>query len=90
MKKSVLVKQRPGGEIPTEILADNIKSISESMKKLRSGRLNDRALHLLIQHAAPKVGGDLTEVSNVQDQMSDAHKECAAAIRALKHNVVEK
>lgn len=29
----------------------------------------------------------LTEVSGIQDQMSDTHKECAAAIRALKHKI---
>jgi hypothetical protein len=51
------VKQVPEKEIPTEVLATSIVSISEGIKKLRAGRLTDRALWLLIQDAAPSVGG---------------------------------
>lgn len=45
------VKQPEGEEIATEVIADAIVAISDGMKRLRSGRLNDRALVLLIQHA---------------------------------------
>ncbi len=52
-------------DVPTEVLADSIVSIAQSMKKLRAGRLTDKALFLLIQHAAPKpshgVGGQVTQ-----------------------------
>ena len=44
-------------EVPTEVLASSIKAIAEGVRKLRSGRLNDRALFLLIQDAAPATGG---------------------------------
>jgi hypothetical protein len=44
-------------EVPTEVLATSIIAISEGMRKLRSGRLTDRALFLLLQDAAPSVGG---------------------------------
>jgi hypothetical protein len=44
-------------EVPTEVLADAIVSIAGGIKSLRSGRLNDDALFLLIQHAAPTVRG---------------------------------
>lgn len=40
-------------EVPTEVIASAIVSISEGIKKMRSGRLTDKALILLIQHAAP-------------------------------------
>lgn len=50
----VVVKQEPGNEVPTELIAHCILVIAEGVRKLRSGRLNDRALHLLIQHAAPE------------------------------------
>lgn len=51
------VKQKPENEVPTEVLASSIVEISNGIKKLRSGRLNDRALFLLIQDAAPNGGG---------------------------------
>lgn len=38
-------------ETPTEIMADAIVTISAGVKKLRTGRLNDDALILLIQNA---------------------------------------
>lgn len=50
--RAVTVKQTEE-EIPTEVMASAIVSISQGIKKLRSGRLKDRALYLLIQHAAP-------------------------------------
>ena len=43
-------------EVATEVLADSIVAISQGIKKLRMGRLNDRALLLLIQDAAPTIG----------------------------------
>ncbi len=39
-------------EIPTEVIADSIQQISDGMKRLRAGRLNDRAIILLIHHAS--------------------------------------
>lgn len=53
----VAVKQTPEKEVPTEVLTESIVAISSGLKKLRSGRLTDRALYLLVQDAAPSVGG---------------------------------
>ena len=53
MRRPILVKQVEP-EVPTEILAEAIVSISASIKKLREGPLNDKALMLLIQHATPR------------------------------------
>lgn len=53
----VSVKQTPEREVPTEVLAASIVSISEGIKRLRAGRLTDRALYLLIQDASPNIGG---------------------------------
>lgn len=55
--KTIAVKQRPDEEVPTEVLAQEIVALSAGIKKLRAGRLNDRALHLLIQNAAPSIAG---------------------------------
>ena len=49
----VIVTQKEGEEIATEVLATEIATIAQGIRKLRGGRLNDRALVLLIQHAAP-------------------------------------
>ena len=51
--KKVTIKQVPEAEVPIEILADSIVAIAAGIRKLRTGRLNDRALFLLIQNAAP-------------------------------------
>lgn len=53
--KKVTVTQPPEkeDEVPTEIIASAIVAISAGVKKLRSGRLTDKALILLIQHACP-------------------------------------
>lgn len=53
--KNVGVKQpiEKDEEVPTEIIASAIVAISAGIKKLKSGRLNDKALIMLIQHAAP-------------------------------------
>lgn len=48
-KEKVKVTQEVGNEVPTEVLAKSIVEISNSMKKLRSTKLNDKALLVLIQ-----------------------------------------
>lgn len=54
MKKTI-VKQVEGSEVPVEVIAQAVLSISQGIKKLRTGPLNDYALVLLIQHACPPV-----------------------------------
>lgn len=39
--------------MPVEIIAESIKAISDGIRRLRGGPLNDKAILLLIQHAAP-------------------------------------
>jgi hypothetical protein len=51
--RKVKVVQNPENEIPLEVLATSIKDISEGIRKLNAGPLNEKALLLLIQHAAP-------------------------------------
>lgn len=54
-KTEVKVIQDEENVVTVEVLADAIKSISDGIKKLRGGRLNDEALIMLIQHATPSV-----------------------------------
>lgn len=53
-------------ETTIDILADSIKSISDGMKKLRSGRLNQKALVLLIQHASPAPNRDGKRIGSLE------------------------
>lgn len=57
------VMHNPEKEVPTEVLAESIVSMAAGIRKLRAGRLNDNALHLLIQNAAPSVGRGYTPLS---------------------------
>jgi len=41
-------------DTPVEIIAESIKTVADGVRKLRAGPLSDRALLLLIQHAAPR------------------------------------
>lgn len=55
MQKKLAVKLDDGATV--EVLATEISRISSGIKALRAGPLNERALLLLIQHAAPNPGG---------------------------------
>lgn len=55
--KKVTVKQGEDEQVPVDVIASSIKAISEGVSKLMSGSLNEKAVVLLIQHAAPNVGG---------------------------------
>ena len=56
MIKHLVLKQDAEKPVPVEVLAASIQALSEGIRKLRSGPLNDRCLYLLIQHAAPSYG----------------------------------
>lgn len=58
------IAQKPGDEVPTEILASAIREISEGMRKMRAGRLNDRALILLIHDVCKVSKTDIKYVIN--------------------------
>lgn len=66
---AVVVKQDQEKPVPTEIMAKAIVDISEGVKKLRAGPLTDKALLLLIQHAAPTKGysGQRYGISEIKD-----------------------
>jgi hypothetical protein len=53
----VTVTQDKEKEVPTEIIAASIQAISEGVRKMKAGRLNDKALVLLIQNASPACSG---------------------------------
>lgn len=77
MRKAV-VKQTEV-EIPVEVIANDIRAISEGVRRLRSGSLNDHALLLLIQHAAPTFRGkyigikDIRTVLNAMESLEETY-----------------
>lgn len=62
--KNVVVKQNQEQPVPTEILAESIQAIADGMRKIRQGRLNDRALTVLLKDAT---GVPLYEIKRVLD-----------------------
>ena len=66
MIKHVVLKQDTEKPVPVEVLAESIKAISQGVRKLREGPLNDRALFLLIQHAAPKLNYQAPSVAVIR------------------------
>lgn len=57
MKRKVKVTQSDKEPVPTEVLASAIVSMAQGVRALRRGRLNDRALFMLIADAAPLIKG---------------------------------
>jgi hypothetical protein len=74
------IKVLPTDDTTVEILASSIVAISEGIRKLRAGPLNEKALVLLIQHAAPTTGYNGTrpgvqEIRAVLDGMESLEKQ---------------
>lgn len=53
--KNVVLKQDEDAPVPVEVLAAGIKAISEGVRKLRAGPLNEDALVLLLVDATPAI-----------------------------------
>lgn len=67
MPKTQIKVTQPEEPIEVEIIADAIVSIAAGIKRLKSSRLKDSALYLLIQHAAPSVGKYKNRKLNIAD-----------------------
>lgn len=50
--KKVTVSQNPEKEVPTEIMAEAIVEIAEAARRLRTSRLNDKAILLLLSKSS--------------------------------------
>lgn len=70
----------PSEEVPVEVIAGALVAISDGIKRLRSGSLNDKALMLLIQHACPS--NDRPSISTIRTVLG--------AIESLKSEYVRK
>lgn len=73
--KKLIVKQPEIDPVPTEVMADEIIAMAQGIRKLRSGRLNDRALILLIQDAASTQKLGRTTIKAVLDGIEGLERE---------------
>lgn len=62
--KPAALKQVEGAVVGAELIAEAVIDIAEGMKRLRSGRLTDRAIEVLVKEASPG-GVTMTQVRNV-------------------------
>ncbi len=66
IKDAARTAQAAGAVAVVNTIADELESIAAGMHALRCGRLNDRALLLLIQDAAPGVKGKKVSVAYIK------------------------
>lgn len=84
-KKSIVVKQVEGAEVPATVLAQSIVGISRGMKTLLAGPLNERALLLLIQDAAGgKSHVSLQVIKSVLSATADLERLYVKGVRARR------
>lgn len=81
MTKSVTIKQDPKNEIVVEVLATHIRAISAGIKQLRRGPINDKALILLIQYAAPGEGGSPIPQRTIKNVLDGIEGLAAACLK---------
>lgn len=73
MQKKVVVKQDKDSLVPVEVLAESIIAIHAAFKKMMAGKLNEKAIVLLIQGACvaygkyPRVKPTLVQIKCVLD-----------------------
>jgi hypothetical protein len=68
-KKDLKIVQSAFDVLPEEVIATSIKEISEGIKRLRSGRLNDKALVFLIQKSSGVAGDTVRKVLNAAQSL---------------------
>ncbi len=73
LKRIVKVKQLPEQKIPVEIMAESIKEISDGIKKMRSGKLTDRAIILLIHDHCNVSFKDIKSVMDSMQELSSIY-----------------
>lgn len=56
-KTNITLTQDPAAPVTVEIIAEAIVQISQGVKKMLSGKLNETAIVLLITNATPPTGG---------------------------------
>lgn len=76
--KKVIVTQKPGAEVPTEIIASSIKNISDGVRKIQGGRLNRKALLILLSHASGCSQKDCDAVVNAMGRLENIYLNPAA------------
>lgn len=68
-EKIKVVKAEDKEVIPTEVIAQSIKEISEGVKKIRAGKLNEKALIILVHKASGVATDTVRRVINGMESL---------------------
>lgn len=71
--KKVTVIQNPESEIPAEIMAEAIVEIAEAVKRLRSSRLNDKAILILLSKSSNQPQHVVKSVLDAAESMAKTY-----------------
>lgn len=71
--KAKVVQKEGEEEVPTEVIAQSIVQVSEAMKKLRSTRLTDRAIVLLIRDRTGLAINEIERVLNAASSLANIY-----------------
>lgn len=71
---TMVITQLEEAPVPAEVLATAIVAMAEGMKKLRAGRLNDRAIILLVQNSMGYSKASLSTIKQVLDSIENLEK----------------
>jgi hypothetical protein len=73
MAASKVTVKQPETPIPTEVLAQSILEISQGMARLRAGKLNEKALLLLLSHSSGVAQRDVKLVLWALDSLANTY-----------------
>ncbi len=72
--KKVVVKNNDENPIPTEIIAESIIKISDAITKMKSTKLTDRVIYLLIKDSISGSNIGLRDIETVLNAAKDLSK----------------
>lgn len=74
----------PDEMVPTEVLAQSIVEISIAIKKLRTGRLSDKAIILLIQGITKQTQAEIKKVLDACEMLESTYIKKLPGAKAKK------
>lgn len=72
-KAKIKVIQNQDKPIPTEVMAENIRSISEGLRRVLSGQLNEKAIVLLISWSSQVSQAQVKKVLEAMAQLESTY-----------------
>ena len=73
-KANKVIKTETNAGLPVEIIAQEIQDLAEGIKKLRAGKLNDKALVILLHAAIGSQNISKQQITKVLDSLENLEK----------------